>query len=167
MTAYAPVIFFVLMLLPCLYAAWKDLSELRIPNKLVLLCLAIFLVSGPVLLDLDEFLWRFAPAGVVLVLGFVLSMTSHFGAGDAKFATVVVLFVAQNHLATFMQTYAFMALAGVIVIWAMRSLFPAFCKSLGWKSLTSGRAFPLGLPIAGALLFYYGLLIRLQTEWFT
>ena len=39
-------------------AAWSDLRTLKIPNKLVLLMLAVFLVTGFWGLPTETFLWR-------------------------------------------------------------------------------------------------------------
>ena len=70
----------------CLYVTYTDLSEMRIPNTMVLALLAVFAIFGFMALPLDEYLWRYSHFAVVLAIGFVLSSFVGIGAGDAKFA---------------------------------------------------------------------------------
>ncbi len=162
MGATAASVFLAALLLPCLYAAWTDLSALRIPNAVVLVCVAIYVLLGPIVLPLDAYLGRFVPAAVMLVIGFLLSLTGQFGAGDAKYGAALTLFIAREDLATAMQIYAFMALAGVVVVRGLPRLAPPLATALGWRSFRVTRAFPLGLALSGTVLFYLALVIAVQ-----
>ena len=156
----AAVVFFVALAGPCLYAAWSDLRRMTIPNTVVLACLGLYVVLGPMVLPFEAFLWRFVPALPVLVAGFRLHLTCQFGAGDAKFATVLVLFVAPHELTTVIWIYAILSLLSVGVLFAIRRAAPAMAAASSMKSLNSGRAFPLGLPLALTIMVYLALVIR-------
>ena len=67
------------------WVAWSDMATMKIPNKAVLALLAVFVVIGLIALPFNDYLWRYAHFGVVIVIGFILSSVGAMGAGDAKF----------------------------------------------------------------------------------
>ncbi|MEM9050007.1 MAG: prepilin peptidase [Pseudomonadota bacterium] len=150
----APTVFFAALLGPCLYAAWSDLKTMTIPNRVVLLCLALYIVLGPFLLSFEAYLWRFVPALIALLVGFVLHMLGQFGAGDAKFASVLLLFVPLKDMTTLLWLYAVITLISVATLFLIRLAAPRWAAKSGLKSFRERRVFPLGLPLALTALAY-------------
>jgi len=88
---------FWLMLAALPVAAWvvlSDLRAMRIPNLAVLALLVIYALVGAATLPFATWAWAWVHFVVILAIGFVLSMTGGFGAGDAKFAAAMAPFVA-------------------------------------------------------------------------
>lgn len=138
------------------WVVWSDLSRMRIPNKAVLALIAIFAVVGLLVLPLPVWGWSWLNFAVVLVVGFVLSLSGGFGAGDAKFAAAMAPFVALGDLRLFLVLLAAVVLASFIahrllrLIPAVRSATPEW---VSWQR----REFPMGLALGPSLVFYLGL----------
>lgn len=81
-----------------LYVAWSDLRAMRIPNKSVLALLIVYAIVGVLTLPISVWAWSWLHFVVVLVVGFALSLTGGFGAGDAKFAAAMAPFIALGDL---------------------------------------------------------------------
>lgn len=160
MSLTASAVFFLALLGPCLWAAWSDLKSMTIPNAVVLACLALFLVTAPFVLPLEDMLWRLATGVLVLVAGFCLFLTGQFGAGDAKFAAALTPFVARIDLPTVLWIYAATALLSVGAVALVKWRAPAFAAASGFRALRERRRFPLGLPLALTILVYLALRIR-------
>jgi prepilin peptidase CpaA len=160
MTFETAAVFLAALALPCLYAAWTDLTRMTIPNWLVLVIAALYVVLGPVVLDFDRYLWGFANGGVVLAAGFLLFLTGQFGAGDAKFAASVALFVDYGDIPTMLWLYAIIALLSVGALALVKWRMPEFAALSAFKSLQDRRRFPLGLPLALSILVYLALVVR-------
>lgn len=137
-----------------LWAAWSDLKFMKIPNKLVLLLAAAFIVAGLILLPFDVFLWRLLGGFIVLAVGFILFAIGGMGGGDAKYAAAIALFVPYSDSGYFIFILALAALLAVFVHRIIRKL--GILKSLtdNWKSWKSGKNFPFGLALSGAFIFY-------------
>jgi prepilin peptidase CpaA len=157
----AAAVFLAALILPCLWAAWSDLRTMTIPNRLVLITAALFLATGPFLLPLEDVLWRLLAAAAVLVIGFLLNLTGQFGAGDAKFAAAIGLFVApeRSHLAAILVIYAALALVSVAILTLVKRSMPARAAASSYRSLRERGRFPLGLPLALSILGYLALVI--------
>ena len=84
------------------WVVWSDLSRMRIPNMAVIALIAVYAVIGPLVLPLNLWGWSWLNFAVVLVVGFVLSLSGGFGAGDAKFAAAMAPFVALGDLRLFL-----------------------------------------------------------------
>lgn len=151
-----PTIFFLIALPFSIWAAYSDLKYMRIPNVLVLAMGACFVIAALVLLPLDVFLWRLAVGAITLAVGFLLFAIGGLGGGDAKFAAIMVLFVPTANLTFFVFTLAVMSLAGIMTHRMMRKLPFAEPVVSTWKSWSAGGNFPMGFPMAGALVFYLG-----------
>ena len=138
------------------WVVWSDLSRMRIPTKAVLALIAIFAVVGLLVLPLPVWGWSWLNFAVVLVVGFVLSLSGGFGAGDAKFAAAMAPFVALGDLRLFLVLLAAVVLASFIahrllrLIPAVRSATPEW---VSWQR----REFPMGLALGPSLVFYLGL----------
>ena len=148
-----------------IWVAWSDLTTMKIPNKAVLALLAVFVVVGLVALPFNDYLWRYAHFGVVIVIGFIVSSLGLMGAGDAKFAAAMAPFIALGDIGSFLLLLAVTSIAALVLHTAvrfsrLRALFPS------WESLRAedDRSFrkkriPYGFGLAPALTFY--LLIAL------
>ena len=103
--------------------------------------------------DVDA-LW--ANLAVVLLAGIALNAGGAVGAGDAKFAAAAAPFVAAGDAADM----ALILAAALLVAWAAHRLARATVGPAlrpDWRSWTSGKRFPMGVALAGALLAYLAL----------
>lgn len=152
-TEWTTAAWFLPFILPItVWVSWSDMATMKIPNKAVLALLAVFVVIGLVALPFQEYLWRYAHFGVVLVVGFVLSSLGLLGAGDAKYAAAMAPFVARPDFLPFM----FLLGATVIISFILhRTARASFGRKAfpDWESWTR-REFPMGFALAPALMFY-------------
>lgn len=149
----------LVLLAPVLIAAaYFDLRDMRIPNWLSLLALALFLVSAAVAPPADLG-GRVLAAGVVFVLGFTAFAFRLLGGGDVKLLSVLMLFIPSAGLLTFARLFSAALLLGVLIVVAMRRL-PA-AQRLAWKTFAAPGRLPAGLPIAMAGLGFAALEIGL------
>jgi prepilin peptidase CpaA len=139
-----------------LYVAYTDLRSMRIPNLSVLTLLAVYAVVGALTLPLSVWAWSWLHFVVVLIVGFVLSLTGGFGAGDAKFAAAMAPFVALGDLRLFLVLLSAVVFAAFVAHRALRAI-PAIPRATpGWQSWQR-KEFPFGLALGPALIFYLGL----------
>lgn len=137
-----------------IWVSWSDLKFMKIPNKASIALLVGFLILGPFILSLPEFGWRLVQGFVVLVVGFLLNAGGLIGGGDAKFAAALAPFVAFQDSALFLFILAAMSISALLLhrivgrISALKSHFQ------GWLSWEEHGDFPMGLALAGALLYY-------------
>ncbi len=73
-----------------IWVSWSDMASMKIPNKAVIALLAVFVVIGLIALPFQEYLWRYAHFGVVLVITFLLSSIGAMAAGDAKYMAAML-----------------------------------------------------------------------------
>ena len=139
-----------------LYAAWRDLRAMRIPNLSVVALMAIYAIVGVLTLPLGTWAWSWLHFGVVLVIGFVLSLSGTFGAGDAKFAAAMAPFVALGDLRLFLVLLCAVAIAALVVHRVMRAIPAIRNATPDWASWQR-REFPFGLALGPALIFYLAL----------
>ena len=137
----------------CFYVAFKDLSEMRIPNQAVLLLAAVFVVIGLFVLPLSGYGMGLIRLGVVLVLGIMLNAAGAIGAGDAKFAAAAAPFIAPADLRLLLVIFAANLLAA-FVTHRMAKYTPLHQFAPGWKSWNMGWKFPMGLSLGGTLGIY-------------
>ena len=93
---FAYRIFLLLSLPVCAWVAWSDLKFMKIPNKAVMIVVAIFAFAGFVLIPAEFWLWRWVNFVAVLAIGFMLNIVANVGAGDAKFAAAIAPFFTQR-----------------------------------------------------------------------
>lgn len=142
------------------WVAWSDMATMKIPNKAVLALLAVFVVVGLVALPFQDYLWRYAHFGVVLVITFILSSFGAMGAGDAKYMAAMAPFITLGDAAAFALLLAATTFAAFILHRvAMHSFGPKLFPN--WESWTQKRSFPMGLALAPTLMFY--MIIALVT----
>lgn len=159
-TTYTEAMWFLPAALPiCLFAAWNDMKDMRIPNFVVLALLISFLVLGPFALGFEGFLWRLVHFAVVLVCGFILSVLGRIGAGDAKFFAAMAPFIAYGDL----QIYAGILAASLLIAFLghrlLRMIPQVQLMTPNWRSWTDHQ-FPMGLALGMSLIIY--LIIALQ-----
>jgi len=157
-TVWSAAWFLPFVLPLCFWVAWSDLSRMKIPNRSVLLLLAVFLAIGLIALPLETYLWRIAGAGIVFAVGVVLYSFGGIGAGDIKFAAAMAPFFDHGDLANVMYLFAAVLLAAVATHQLARHT-PLRRIAPGWTSWQS-RYFPMGLALTGTLAFYLILALR-------
>lgn len=137
-------------------AAWVVLSDLRamkIPNKAVIAQLLVFAIVGFAVLPLNLWAWGWVHFAVVLVFGFLLSLTGGFGAGDAKYAAAMAPFVALGDLQVFLFMLAVVTIAAFVAHRLLRRVSALRRATPHWTSWER-REFPFGLALGPALLMY-------------
>lgn len=153
---------FLLGALPvCLWAAYVDLSRLKIPNKSVMTLFGVYVVAGLALVVLDQwslsdYAWRFSHLVAVLLLGMAMNAAYLIGAGDAKFAAAAAPFIALSDWMTLLGLFPLM----LLTCWLLHRLArvtagPRLAE--GWVSWSSGKRFPMGVALGATLLVYLGL----------
>lgn len=136
-----------------LYVVWSDLRAMRIPNLAVLALLAVYAVVGLAVLPWQDWAWSWLHFGVILVIGFVLSLSGGFGAGDAKFAAAMAPFIALGDLRMFLVLLSAVVIAALIVHRLARAIPPLRRATPHWESWER-KEFPFGIALAPALIFY-------------
>jgi prepilin peptidase CpaA len=137
----------------CAWVAWSDLARMKIPNQAVGALVIVFLIAGPLVLPWPEYIARWLHLAVVLLIGFGLTMAGLIGAGDAKFLAAIAPFINRNDASWFLLlTVAILLIAFALhraarVCPAIRRLAP---ELESWRR----REFPMGLPLAIALVAY-------------
>jgi prepilin peptidase CpaA len=150
----AAALWFLPFALPlCIWVAWSDLRDMRIPNRAVLALAAVFVVVGPLTLPLSVFAWQMLHLVVVLLVGMGLNAAGLLGAGDAKFAAAAAPFVALGDVRFVIALFAANLLAAFITHRlaarsALRRLAP------DWQSWTRHTEFPMGLSLGPTLAIY-------------
>jgi len=139
-----------------LYVAWSDLRAMRIPNLSVVALVVVYGVVGAITLPFSVWAWSWLHFAVVLVVGFVLSLTGGFGAGDAKFAAAMAPFVALGDLRLFLVLFSAVVLAAFIAHRILRAI-PAMRRATPDWASWERKEFPFGLALGPALIFYLGL----------
>lgn len=146
------------------WVAWSDMKLMKIPNKTMIALLAVWLLVGLVAvaflgLPLASWAWGWALAAMVLVIGFVANALRLIGGGDAKFATAMApFFVGADWRGVFILA-ASCLIGAFIAHRVARSIGPIRRATPDWISWES-RDFPMGLALAGTLIFHLLLIIR-------
>jgi prepilin peptidase CpaA len=137
----------------CLYVAYTDLAQMKIPNRAVLALGALFLLAGPFLLPFETYLWRLGTLLAVLVLGILFNAGGLLGAGDAKFIAAAAPYVAPPDLRLILMLFMATLLAAVATHRLVRHT-PLRRLAPGWESWDRGRKFPMGLALGPCLALY-------------
>ncbi len=135
------------------WAALSDLARMRIPNAAVLSLAGAFAVIGLATLPLPDYGLRAAQGAVVLALGFVGATLRWFGAGDAKLAAAIALYVAPGAGLDFAFALSILTLATFALHRAARTVPAVRRATPGWASWSSPK-FPYGVPLAAALVHH-------------
>jgi prepilin peptidase CpaA len=147
-------LWFLPFVLPiCIWVAWSDLREMRIPNVSVLALAEVFME----VMTFSTWYMRLAQLVIVLIAGFIITSIGLAGAGDSKFAAAMAPFVAPGDYLLFLTLFAAVLIGswithrGVGRVPAVRRATP------DWVSWDRGKLFPMGVALAGALVVYLAL----------
>jgi len=142
----------LILLAPILIAvAYFDLRYMRIPNVLVLIACALFLVTSP-FVAVPELGVRLLTALLMLGVGFAFFATGLFGGGDAKMLAALMLFVPSQTYVIFGYGFSFAMIAGIGLILLLRTV--RVLTDSTWVSLQQRGTFPMGISIAMAGLLH-------------
>ncbi len=148
---------FLLIAVPVgLWVAYTDLSRMKITNAAVVTLFAGYAVLGLIALPFQTYLWGYAHLAVVLVIGIILNAVGGVGAGDAKFAAAAAPMIALGDASIVLYLFGLSLLLG----WALHRIArmtPLRRMAPDWASWTSGRRFPMGLPLSMTLVAYLAL----------
>jgi len=151
-------VWFLPLVLPiCLWVSYCDLSEMRIPNGAVLGLAAVFLLAGPFLMPLEAVGVRLLQGLAILCLGFVVFAVMNVGAGDAKFAAAMALFVAPGDALDLLMIFSSMLILFFLGHRVAARIGPLRRATLGWASWDAGMLFPMGISLSGTLICYLSL----------
>ena len=141
-----------------IWVAWSDMKFMRIPNKAVMAMLLAYLVFGPIALPLTTWLWGWALGAAVLAIGFLATAGGVMGGGDAKYAAGMAPFLIGADWRVLIALFA-ACLLGAFTAHRLMRLVPAFRRATGdWESWQRDD-FPMGLALAGTIVFYFSLSI--------
>jgi prepilin peptidase CpaA len=151
-------LWFLPFVLPiCIYVAWSDLREMRIPNVSVLALAGVFVVVGLIALPFEVYYMRLLQLVIILLAGFLITSLGLVGAGDAKFAAAMAPFIAPGDYLMFLTLFA-AVLIGAWITHRSAGMVPAVRRATpGWISWDRGKLFPMGVALAGALVVYLAL----------
>lgn len=153
-TTASVAIWFIPLVIPIsIWVAYSDLSRMKIPNVAVLALMATFIVLGLIALPFAEYWPRLIHFFVVLLIGFLMTMTGLVGAGDAKFAAAMAPFFALSDLGFTMMLFAGTAFI-CIIAHRIAKRTPLRKLTPNWESWARDRDFPMGLPLAATLTLY-------------
>jgi prepilin peptidase CpaA len=154
-TAFSALLFLPFALPICIYVAFSDMRDMRIPNQMVVALFVVFAIVGLFALPLDVYAWRYLHIVVVLVAGIALNAGGVMGAGDAKFAAAAAPFVHLGDVRFLVALFAANLLAAFVThrigkYTGLKKIAPH------WASWTNPK-FPMGLALGGTLALYLGL----------
>ncbi len=160
------IVFAPFVLAICVWVAWSDMATMKIPNKSVMALGLVWLVIGAVLVLTGMMGWRiwgwgFALGAMTLAAGFIANAAGLVGAGDAKFGAVMAPFFVGADPRLVMALLAACLLGAFTAHRLARLIGPFRAAVPAWASW-SNKKFPMGLTLAGMLVFY--LLWRLIVE---
>lgn len=136
-----------------LWVAWSDMKFMKIPNKAVLAMAAAYALLGWPAFGLTGFLWGWAVLAMVLAAGFVANAAGLVGAGDAKFAAAMAPVFSTGDARLICALFA-ACLLGAFATHRLTRALPATRRiGAGWESWQR-QDFPMGLALAGTLIFY-------------
>ena len=147
----------------CLSVAWSDMRTMKIPNLAVYALVVVYAVMGLIVLDLNEYLWRWSHLVVALVVGIALNAVRLIGAGDAKFIAAAAPFVAYEDLRGLLWVYVICFLL-CYVLHRIAKFTPIRQLAPDWTSWDAGKRFPMGFALATTLMAY--LVLALRPDWY-
>ncbi|MGR3711464.1 MAG: prepilin peptidase [Alterinioella nitratireducens] len=141
----------------CIWVAWSDLREMRIPNVSVLALAGVFLAVGLIALPFEVYYMRLLQLAIVLLAGFLLTSLGLVGAGDSKFAAAMAPFIAPGDYLMFLTLFAAVLIGSWITHRGAKAVPAVRRATPGWVSWDRGKLFPMGVALAGALVVYLAL----------
>lgn len=151
------LVFLVLTAPICLWIAFTDMKTMRIPNVAVAAMVILFLIAAPFVLALDALAWRLVQLAFVLAVGFGLNLTGLVGAGDAKFAAAMALYVAPPDASRVLFLFVLMMAAALLTHRLFARMGVVRRIASDWQSWTRRRDFPMGFALGGTQIAYLAL----------
>lgn len=152
--AATQLLWFLPFTLPiAIWVSWSDMKFMKIPNKAVLALLAVYLLVGLFVFPLKVWGWGWALAAILLLAGFISTSAGLMGAGDAKFAAAMAPFFATADIRLAFALFAACLLGAFTSHRLMKFVPPFRAAAADWDSWTN-KDFPMGLALAGTLIFY-------------
>lgn len=139
-----------------LWVAWSDMKFMKIPNKAVIAMLLAYLVFGPIALPLTTWAWGWALGAAVLVIGFFATAAGLMGGGDAKYAAGMAPFLIGSDWRLLIALFTACLLAAFVAHRLMGRVPPFRHATAEWESWQRSD-FPMGLALAGTIIFYFSL----------
>ena len=147
-------------------AGFMDLFTLTIPNKIVAILIACFLIAASSIgMFSPAFLCHFGAAFLTLVVGFAMFSRGWLGGGDAKLMVAAALWLGFEHLLPFLLWTAILGGGlAVLLLTYRRMLPPLWLMRQPWamRLHSPKEGIPYGIAMAGA-----GLIVYPQTFWIT
>lgn len=144
----------LLLLCPILaFVAGFDLTQMRIPNVLVLSGLLLFASCIP-LIGLSEALARATVFAAVFAICISLFACRMIGGGDAKMIPVVFLFIPSAQSTSYALILGWSLLGGILIVRGLR--WGLQRDGAAWVSMRPGADFPMGVSIALSGLAFLG-----------
>lgn len=151
-----------LLLFPLLVTlgAAYDALTMTIPNRLALALAGGFLVLAPFAgIGWTDVALHGAAAAIVLAVGFAMFARGWIGAGDAKFAAAIVLWLGWSHMAGMAVAAALFGgvLAVAVLVWRRAVgpvAVPRWPARFFWIQ-KSDAGIPVGVALAAAALLVY------------
>lgn len=139
----------LVLLTPLLVATgYSDLRYMKIPNRLSIATVALFMAISFFILPLDSIMQRMLISLAFLVIGFIGFALNIIGGGDAKMLSALMLFIPPGTLSLFMLLFAASLLFGIVFLLTLRATPVGATAS--WLGLQRGARFPMGISIAMA-----------------
>lgn len=139
-----------------IHAGIKDVATMTITNRLVLVLAGAYAVLAPLAgVDVDQMLFAITAACLVLAGAFVLFALGWIGGGDAKLATVAVLWLGGDQTLPFLL-YA--SVAGAFLTLALihfrRLPLPVLLRQMPWtrRLHCAAAGVPYGVALAMSAL---------------
>jgi prepilin peptidase CpaA len=134
-----------------IWAAASDLTTMTIPNRIVMVLLAGFVILAP-LTDVQMF--QAAAGGTIaLLISFILFSRGWIGGGDAKLVAVAGLWIGADQLGLFLLTTSLFGAVLTIAVLMFRAVtLQPYLSDMTWVARLHrpGGGIPYGVAIAGA-----------------
>lgn len=148
------------------YAAASDLLTMTLSNRLTLALAVGFVVLAPFTgMDLHAFAMHWAAGGAVFAVAFFCFAMGWIGGGDAKLATVTVLWLGPDVALEFVGIASiFGGVLTVVLLSFRRSVLPAFIIRQPWvqRLHDESAGVPYGVALAAAALAVYPHTVWMQ-----
>ncbi|MFT6169619.1 MAG: prepilin peptidase CpaA [Celeribacter sp.] len=136
-------------------AAFNDLARMKLPNAIVLVLVALYVILGPFLFDFDIYLWGFAHGTVMYVFGMFAYAFMGVGAGDGKYAAAMAMFIPMADARFVVPLFCAYLLGAFVTHRLFRAMPVVRDATETWVSW-GHKKFPVGLALAGTFSTYFG-----------
>jgi len=149
-----------------IFATFYDIFTMTIPNKIVLVLLAGFIVLAPIAgMSLETALWHAGLAFAILVVGFALFSMGVMGGGDAKLLAVSALWLGMEQTIVYLLIASLLGgLLTLIIMRGRRMLLPQSLLNVTWitRLHDEKQGVPYGAALGPAALYVFP-----STAWMT